>query len=238
MRALIVWTLALAAALGAAPASAQRAPLALSPTGQPTSWTLTGEAPRVTGYGPFRFGMTPDEVKAAVAAQWPHAAASLTDTVEPVDRTRAMGVVLASLAPAPGVPTVSFVFGASSRTLMAINISWLLDGNPDAAQRDALVRGAAELGSAFAGDQWPELATARGHVIGRHALVVFAGRDEHGGGVEIRLDGVAMDLIRPGAGGQGTLERRAAPAGPARLRLALAVRPDRPDVYRIAPGQF
>ncbi|RYY81328.1 MAG: hypothetical protein EOO24_42325 [Comamonadaceae bacterium] len=231
MKPVLAAVLALAGLLGSATApaqTAQTAPLALSPTGQPgqpTAWTFTGDAARIAGYGPFRFGMPPGAVQAAAALEWPMAVGGMTATVDAAAQTRALALALPSLPPAPGAATVHFAFAAKGGTLVAITVNWVLDGDPDAAQRDALVRGAAAVAAAYAVHQWPDLTTVRGHVVGPHALVVFAGQDVNGAAVEVRLDGVGMDVIRPGT--PAGSERRAAPHGPARLRLALAAQPGR-----------
>jgi hypothetical protein len=67
-------------------------------------------------------------------------------------------------------------------------------------------------------------------------LILFAGRDFRGGGVEIRVGGVALDVELPGA--VRRQEHRAAPAGPAHLRQSLVASIDHPDIYTIPPGAF
>ena len=220
-------------------ATAQGRLQGISLTGQPRNWDVQAAPARIDGFGRARFGMTLAEVKAVIASEYPGAAGTLKEATDPVDRTHGMAIELPRLAPAPGVATISYVFGASSGKLVAVNVSWLLDGNPAAAERDALLAAGTATAAGYVGYQWPELATGRGHVIDRNALILFAGRDEKGAGVEVRLDGVAFDVERPAVAGRPQApEHRAAPTGPARLRLALAAQPLRPDVYRIPAGQF
>jgi hypothetical protein len=67
-------------------------------------------------------------------------------------------------------------------------------------------------------------------------VIVFAGRDFNGGGVEIRVGGVPLDVELPGAGRK--VAHRPAPAGPAHLRKSLVASIDHPDIYTIPPGAF
>lgn len=211
----------------------------LSWTGQPRSYDVVAEPYLVTGWGAARFGMTVDEVTALIRTSQP-APDVLREDTDPVQRTRVLTLVVPGQAPGPGPATINYVFGASSQRLAAINIAWVLEGNPDAAQRAQLLAAGTRAVAGLVGYQWAPLATARGHVVAPGAVILFAGRDPQGAGIEVRVDGVALELQRPlSASGQvAEPERRSAPPGPARLRIAVAAQPDRPDVYRLPPGQF
>lgn len=230
--------LALAPAMGSAQQPQQRVELSL--TGQPDSFFVEGGAYVVTGYGKARFGMTVEEVRALIGAEYPAALPTLRDEVHPVDRTRDIGIVVPAVAPGPGPATINFVFGATSRRLIAVNVYWLASGNPSDAERQRLVDAAKVLAAGVSGYRWPFLSTARGHVVAPGRVIVFVGKDEAGAGIEIRLDGVALDIERRQAPGAQPLppERRAAPPGPAQLRISFVANVDRPDVYRIPAGTF
>ena len=232
-----------AAAVLALPLSAlsQMRPIEISWTGQPDSYLREAEPYSVQGWRSARFGMSRDEVLAAIRADFPQLPGDgVREEVDPVQQTRTLTLVTQNLAPAPGTATVNYVFGATSQRLAAVNVAWIAEGNPGAAERQGLMAGGTSLVGQLVGYFWEPLSTARGHVIGPGSVILFAGRDEAGGGVEVRLDGVALDVEKPlsAAGTVTPPERRTAPPGPARLRLAVAAQPDRPDIRRLAPGLF
>jgi hypothetical protein len=208
----------------------------ISLTGQPRSWDVQGKPFENDGFDGARWGMTMDEVKAVIAASMPDALATARLQVDPAARTTALAVTVPTLAPGPGPAEISYVFGAAGKRLVAVHQTWTVPGNPDDAQRAALLRAATVLTSELVGYQWPGFATTRGRVTAPGELILFAGRDVHGGGVEIRVGGVALDVELPGAVRRQA--HRAAPAGPAHLRKSLVADIDHPDIYTIPPGAF
>ena len=235
--------LVLALTTGLLPVIASSVPLTIeiSRTGQPTTYLVEGRPYRVTGYGQATFGMGVEQVKAVVATDFPAGAASLKDEIVPGAGTRALTLVVPELAPGPGPATLTYVFGASSRKLIAINIDWRAEGQSTTAQRAALVEAAKAVGSGMAGWRWPVLATTRGAVLAGNTLIVFAGKDAQHGGVEIRVDGVDFDLearAKTATSAATPPEHRVSPPGPARLHVAFVANTDNPDVYRIPEGAF
>ena len=208
----------------------------ISLTGQPRSWDVQGVPFANPGFSGARWGMSMDEVRAVIAASMPDALATARVRVDPVARTTALAVTVPTLAPGPGPAQISYVFGAASKRLVAVHQTWTLPGNPGDVQRAALMRSATVLASELVGYQWPDFATTRGRVTAPGELILFAGRDFQGGGVEIRVGGVALDVELPGA--VRRQEHRAAPAGPAHLRKSLVASIDHPDIYTIPPGAF
>lgn len=223
-----------------APVAAQQpAAVQLSLTGQPTSWIVQGRPIEIRGFNNARFGMSVAQVRAVVAADHPAALPTLREAATPEGgRTLAIGVPAGAADAIGAQRTVSYVFGASGR-LIAVNASWLADGNATDAQRRGLLDLATALATELVGYEWPMLATARGHVIAPNTLILLAGQDERGAGVEIRLDGVALDLLAPdGAPASAPPLHQPAPPGPARLRVALVSNADRPDTPTLAPDAF
>jgi hypothetical protein len=208
----------------------------ISLTGQPRSWDVQGKRFENPGFHGARWGMSMDEVKAVIAASWPDALATATVQADAAARTTALAVTVPTLAPGPGSAQISYVFGAAGKRLVAVHQTWTIPGNPDDVQRAALLRAATALASELVGYQWPDFATTRGRVTAPGELILFAGRDFSGGGVEIRVGGVALDVELPGA--VRRQEHRAAPSGPAHLRKSLVASIDHPDIYRIPPGAF
>lgn len=212
----------------------------ISLTGQPTSFLVQSTPYVVQGFGRARLGMSMEEVQAAIAADHPQVVSTKED-VNAVDRTRSIAILVPALAPAPGRATLSYVFGHRSQRLAAINVSWVLEGEPSAAQRDTLMAAGTRLTSELIGHQWNVGSFVRGHVPGPGTLVMFSGQDAQGGGVEVRLDGMALAMEQRIAGADGSARPAVwapAPKGAARLRYSLVSQVERPDVYRPAAGSF
>lgn len=240
MKALHALLLAAAGLVTAAPAAAQApsGPIGISPTGQPRNYAMTFRPYQLQGYGRARFGMTPDEVKAVIAADYAGASAPKED-IDRVTRTRTLVVMVPTLAPGPGPATLSFVFGAQSQRLAAINVYWIAPGEATAQQREAIIAAGSQVLAGLVGSYWAPMSTARGHVLAPGVVILFASRDAAGHGIEVRLDGVPLAVQRPARDGKPRpLERMPAPPGPARLRLAISADPDHPDVFRLPAGSF
>jgi len=213
-------------------AHAQQKSIELSFTAQPVRYSIEGRPYKVTGYSTAHFGMTVDEVRATLATRYPQSLAALKDVTSPVSGNRALAIVVPQLAPGPGPATITYVFGATSLRLIAVNLHWLASGTATKTQQAQLAAGATTLASGFVGYQWPMFAVSRGHVIAPGTLVVFASRDADGGGVEVRLDGVEFDLEprQMGTSAVFKTEHRALAPGPAQLRLSFVANVEKPDV--------
>lgn len=208
-----------------------------STTGQPVSYELSFAPAAISGFGDARFGMTLEEVAAVLSTMFP--GALVTHTFEAVQQTHVLHVSVPALAPlqeapARGQVVLAFVFGYRSERLTAINIEWMTEADATPAERRALL----DTGTAYVTDLlqyfWPPLATSRGVVIGTNAVILFAGRDSHGRGVEVAVDGVPLDVERL----DGTREHRPIDTGRAYLHIRLSAQPDDPDVFTLAPGSF
>ncbi len=239
-----LFNISLACALAAAPAvMAQSVKYDdVSLTAQPSRWTLHGEPYVVRGYGKALFGMSVEQVRAVLAAEFPAALPGLVQTESALERTQALTITPDALALAPGpVPaSVSYVFGAASRSLIAVRLVWRVDGVATQAQQDQLSAAGGAACAALLGYRWPMLSTARGVVPAPATLILFTGRDAAGAAVEVRLDGVGFDVEKPkdAQGRQPPAEHRAAPAGPAQLSVSYVADNARPDVYRIPENAF
>ncbi|MGV7208734.1 hypothetical protein ACLB1G_12850 [Oxalobacteraceae bacterium A2-2] len=228
--------LACGAASAQAPAKAPAAPAQeYSRTGAPTSWIVRGEPYDNPGYGNARWGMSKDEVRAVLARDFPQALSTLREQDDPVTRSTALGLTVAALPPGPGPAALSYVFGAASGRLVAVHLSWGVEGEPGAAARQQVLHAATLLAGELVGYQWPVFGTTRGALQGPGAFILFAGRTPNGGAVEIRVEGVALAVEQPH--GQPP-QQRPAPSGPARLRQSFVANVDHPDIYQIPAGAF
>jgi hypothetical protein len=235
------FVLAIALLLPGSPDAAAADSIDVSTTGQPTSWIVHMTPYRVTGYGHASFGMSVDEVKTLIGTDFAADAAGLKDEVDPASGVRTLTVTVAQLAPGPGTATLNYVFGTASQRLVAVNVTWRAEGRSTTAQRAELVAAAKTVATGFSGYKWPLFESWRGRVMPDGGLVVFSGKDADGSGVEIRLDGVDIDVMprkKTPMSEVTPAHHVVAPPGPARLRLAFVADVDHPDAHRIPAGAF
>lgn len=205
----------------------------ISLTAQPTKWDIQGLPSLINGYGNARFGMNEEQVRSIIATDYPLALPGLKTELYAANHTPVMSIVVNELAPGPGPATVTYVFGASSRELIAVNVYWLATGIASLAQQQLLTEAASVVTADLLGYRWPMLQVSRGIVPIPGVLLVFSGKDFAGGGVEVRLSGVGMDIEVPNtvAGSAAARQHRVAPPGPAQLHLAFVADVEHPDVF-------
>jgi hypothetical protein len=227
--------LAAAAASAAPAAEAPPAPRVLNfgqvSTGQPTSFDLATRQAAVTGYRSARFGMTRAEVLAMAAKDFPER--TRVEESDSPDRTHLVSISVPSAEPGPGPATINYVFGATTKRLIAVNVIWLIEGEPAPAVRAQMIAAGSALTADFLGYFWKPLTVARGVPAGPIAVILFASADDSDRGVEVRLDGIQYDFTI-----NGQPARSQEPTGPVRLRLSYVANRTNPDIYRIKPGEF
>ncbi|MBO8141509.1 MAG: hypothetical protein H0Z37_04925 [Firmicutes bacterium] len=216
------------------------ATLELSPTGQPTKYYLGFEMAEIRGFDGVTFGMNPEEVESLVAELYPDGTHTWVD--DPINLTRLLHVAVDTLTPVPGMQGIgpagiTYVFGAESGRLTAINLNWVIGSDRDASaqERQAVL----SLGTAYVAEllqyMWPPGMMVQGVVVEPNSVILFAGQDLEGRGVEVTVEGVPLDvIILP----DGIEEHRPIDTGPVQLRIAFAERPDDPDVFTLEPGSF
>ena len=219
-------------------AAANAQTLALSMTGQPQEFEMRFEPAVIEGFDGVRLGMTMAEVEARVAERYPDA--PIEWAIDPVNLTPVIHVMLEALAPVPGAPavgpaTITYVFGAHTQELMAINVNWYALDEPTPEERAAILA----VGTAYVADLlgyvWTPLSVFRGVVTGPNEVVLMSAQDVDGRVVEVRASGVPLDvLVLPGE----VEEHRPVTDGPARLRISVVASADNPDVLAIQPGDF
>jgi hypothetical protein len=214
--------------LGWAPVSAALAQTMARPAAAP--------APdyEITGFRGARFGMTPAQVRAAVAADF-GAAAKVTEASNPAEGTQALQVTVEHLDPGPGPAQVSYIFGATSHSLAHINVVWALTGSPTAEQRAAITTAAIQLANYFQTLPNPPKATSGATPTGPNGLLLFAAVDKQGRGVEVAADGISYQAT---ATADNKRTASPPPTGPAILRVSYIGNVVNPDIVRIKPGSF
>ena len=213
--------------------SAQQQYSEISFTAQPTKWDIQGLPSLINGYGNARFGMNEEQVRSIIATDYPLALPGLKAELYAANHTPVMSIVVNELAPGPGPATVTYVFGANSRKLIAVNVYWLATGVASLAQQQLLTEAASVVTADLLGYRWPMLQVSRGIVPTPGVLLVFSGKDFAGGGVEVRLSGVSMDIEVPNtvAGSAAARQHRVAPPGPAQLHLSYVASVENPDIF-------
>src|SRR5438874_1674973 len=78
----------------------------------------------VTGFRDVRFGMTEADVRNLAAKSFGLKPADLVSTTNAIEGTTVMTAKVASLDPGPGPARVAYIFGASSKKLIQVNVAW------------------------------------------------------------------------------------------------------------------
>lgn len=214
----------------AAAAAGTQPPLGLTTTGQPTEVTLTGADASVPGFRSATWGMTPDEVRGALAKDFGGAKAG-APIADPVAGTTALIAPMASLAPGPGPAAITYIFGRSGR-LIHVNLDWTVKAATPAA-RSAILDGGAKVVAGFLGNYWKLGSVMRGVVVEPALIVLFAGADEQGGGVDVRVGGVPYAMHA-----NGVLQTITPPPGAATLHVGFSAPDAAKATSSIAPGAF
>lgn len=220
---------ALVAALsfGAMPAAqAQDAPAAGATAAAPgaEAGAATG-AVAVRGFRSARFGMTPDEVRAAMIADFGLSDEEIVEGMNTVERTRVLSAIVPDVLPDGGAAQVSYVFGYRSGTLIQAGILWSAATDP-AITPDMLAANGDVLRAFFAAQGYPPEAVATDVVL-ETGLLLFRGADAEGRTVILLQQGSFAD----GVTGQ-------LPLTPSSLTLLYALDPENPDILTLNQGDF
>lgn len=194
----------------------------------PAPAPATAGAYKVTGFRSAQWGMQPEEVRAAIGKDFPGIVPG--EARNPAEGTSALVIKLARLDPAPGPVEISYIFGATKKTLSHINVQWALEGEPTPAQRQAMAAAGLQLVTYFKGQGWPPKSVTGGTPLGKDAVLMFGALDASGGGVEVLISGIAFQ-----ADGEGS---KAPPTGPVRLQISYAADLAHPDTFKPEPGSF
>lgn len=165
----------------------------------------------ITGFRSARFGMSEDEVRAAVARDFKDHATLLQSAHHPDPRYSMLVLPLPSLAPGPGAAGVTYLFAGAAHKLVQVNVLWRTGDKPADADRTRMVSAGVQLADYFRKLAWRPDAATMGVPLGPNGLVLFSGIDPHKAMVEVTVTGVPLQA-RDG---------KVAPVdGPAKLRVA------------------
>ncbi len=167
----------------------------------------------LTGFRSARFGMTQDEVRAAVKRDFgPDAALAAIDPGDP--GKTALQFSLLQLNPGPGPATIVYLFNAATGRLVHVNVGWVTGSDPGELHRLAIATAGQRLQTYF-NALTPKLCEAdTGGVIGPAKVLLYRGRDSTGRWVEVTVDGIRFETPAASADPTEPLQ------GPAALRVS------------------
>lgn len=222
--------LAVAATLAvlAVPAAAQQqnpsVPTTRPPAQNAPATTAPAEEFRLTGFRSANFGMTADQVRAAIRRDFNVAADRIETTENQIERTTVLTVTVPDLLPNAGPGLVAYVIGFRTRQLVQVTITWGGQVNPQFRPEQAL--GAArQLQGYFAGlGHRPDSVVVNAQQRDG-SILVYAGDDAQRRRTLLVLSNVVGAEGRP-------------PEGAPVLQLSYIRDPQNPDVFQIRRGDF
>jgi len=179
------------------------------------------------GFRSARFGMSEAEVRGAIEKDFRLKGEAVKAGENALERTRNLTVRVPNLIEGGGTADVAYVFGHKSRKLIQVALAWSKE--TDAAMTaERLVSNANFLAAALAQSGYRPDSVRRGVAAADGSLIVFSGTDARGRVAVALLQGETKAGAKEG-------ERTMTPA---RLNLFYIADPEKPDIFKIAPGQF
>ena len=187
------------------------------------------QAEGISGYRSARFGMTEQEVLAAIETDFDIADWAVDRVVNATERTTSLVTRIDGLVADTGVVEIAYILGHSSKRLMQVNMLWrqppgALDGSA------RLARAAVVMMRRFALQRFPRDESVENTVLEDGSILVFRAKDDRGRIGVIRL--------KERNGGGDTSTAGASHEEGSWLRISLIERVAAPDIFRIEPGQF
>lgn len=180
----------------------------------------------VTGFRSARFGMSEEEVRRAVAADFKITGAAIKSTENKSERTRLLTITAPDVLPGGGAAEVSYVFGYQSKKLIQVGVAWSKSAD-DKSTPEQLYSNANVLRSHFlAGGYKPETIATNMPIA--NGILMFRGSDNDGQTTMLMLQGAITQA-------EQAQQRVLTPSTLVLLYLADA---RKPDVYRIPDGLF
>ena len=180
----------------------------------------------VDGFRSAKFGMSVDEVKAAIVKDFGVKPTAISTGQNTAERTAVLGVSVPDLLQDGGTAQVSYVFGYKSKTLIQVGISWSQATDPTMTPAKLYADGDA-LRAHFVTEGYKPDTVKTGLVL-PNGLLLFRGEDEAGHATILILQG---SFKADAASKQQVLT-------PTSLALLYSANPQNPDVFKISPGQF
>lgn len=196
--------------------------------GRPAAQPATpSAAATIDGFRDARFGMSEQQVRAAIRSDFPAMASSLASTVNPSEKTTVLSLVVPDLLPHTGKAHISYIFGYRSKRLIQVNILWFSDRT--ATSDEAIVGAANSLRDYFVSENFRPDSVVANRQLAPNTILVFRGSDDQKRMILLVLSGVA---------GSARADDRKAPRPPLTLELSYIEDAAHPDVFKISKGQF
>ena len=208
----------------AAPAAAAPATPA-APAASPAAPNVVTSSADVQGFRSARFGMSENDVRAAIARDFGLKGDAVRADVNKTEQTHILSVKVPEVLPGGGTADVSYVFGFKSKTLIQVGLSWS-KAIDDKTTPEQLFSNATMLRTHFMSAGYkPDTVATNMPING--GLLMFRGSDAN--------DRTTL-LILQGTMAQGENEQRV--LTPTGLLLFYIADAKTPDVYRLPPGSF
>lgn len=179
----------------------------------------------VDGFRSAKFGMSRDDVRASIKADFELDTDAIVESINRAERTQVLTVLVPDLLPEGGTAQVSYVFGYKSGELIQVGVSWSVETDP-AITDETLYSNADALAAHFiAAGYKPE--TLQTGVALDSGVLLFRGEDAEGRTTLMLLQGSYSDTSE----GQRRLK-------PETLAVLYAASAENPDIFKIEPGQF
>lgn len=177
------------------------------------------------GFRSAKYGMSEDEVRAAIKADFGIEGDAVVPGTNAAERTALLTIVVPELLPEGGAAQVSYVFGYTTKKLIQVGISWsaTIDPTVDAAK---LYANSDVLVAYFTAAGYDPASIRTGLVLD-NGILLFRGEDKDKHATILLLQGV----YEGGAEGQRVLR-------PESLALLYAADSEAPDIFKIEPGKF
>lgn len=176
----------------------------------------------LTGFRSAKFDSDETQVRAAIAKDF--GKLDIKTSVNPAERTRSLTIRVPNVLPDGGTADVAYVFGYKTKKLIQVSLVWSKTTDPSITA-EKLVADADVLRANFA-DQGYKADTVVSDVAVRNGILVFRGNDAAGHTTALLLEGRTAS------------EKDHKVFTPVSLLLLYIADPKRPDVFRLAPGQF
>ncbi|MEZ5669731.1 MAG: hypothetical protein R3F55_20290 [Alphaproteobacteria bacterium] len=184
------------------------------------------EPATIDGFRSARFGMTADEVRAAIEADFGVTADQVEAGENALEKTTNLRIAVPGLMPEGGTARVVYIFGYESHSLIQVNIVW---GAAEDSTPDGIRNAASLLVGYFRGQGYDPEKTAVGVPLEGGNLLAFYAED---------ADGSSVTLSIAQRQGEAAAEGEAAPEAALVMQLAYIADFANPDVFKLAPGSF
>ena len=191
----------------------------------PLAQQTPAEAATIDGFRSASFGMTSDQVRAAIESDFGLADNQITAGDNPLEKTTNLQVSISDLLPHGGNAQVIYIFGFESETLIQVNIIWGAGEEPTPA--DGVRNAASILVEYFRGQGHDPEKTLVGVPLEGGGLLAYYSEDSDGSSVTLTL---APRPVADDSAAEGDQ--------PLLMQLSYVANAADPDVFRLEPGSF